>query len=113
MRCDLSNGESPCDFKVDGVKPSTSGNLRFEADQSAIRKVQAYCDECGVFNIFVKDEEGNVITSYDPKPYGEISTGKIDIEPEWNIIGVYGTQPNSGSNIFSSLGLVLFKRIDG
>ena len=60
----------------------------------------------------MKDEEGNVITSYDPKPYGEISTGKFEIEPEWSIIGVYGTQPNSGSNIFSSLGLVLLKKSD-
>ena len=53
-----------------------------------------------------------MITSYDPKPYGEIGTGKYEIEPEWSIIGVYGTQPNSGSNIFSSLGLVLIKKID-
>ena len=43
----------------------------------------------------MKDQEGKVITFYDPKEYGEIDTGKFEIEPEWNIIGVYDTMPNS------------------
>ena len=110
VRCELSNGESSGELKVDGVKPSTTGVINLPADQSGIRKVQAYNDECGVFNLFLKDETGNVIGSYDPKPYGEINTGKFEIEPEWNIIGVYGTQPNIGSSIFSSMGLILFQK---
>ena len=43
----------------------------------------------------MKDQQGKVITFYDPKSHGEIDTGKFEIEPEWNIIGVYGTMPNS------------------
>ena len=80
------------------------------SDQKSIRKVQAYSDECGVFNIFMKDEQGNVIASYDPKNYGEISTGKHEIDPMEEIVGVYGTQPNMGSNIFSSLGFIVLGR---
>ena len=82
------------------------------SDQTVIRKAQAYSDECGVFNIYMKDEQGNVVCSYDPKNYGEISTGKYDIDPLEEIIGFYGTQPNMGSNIFSSLGLIILYRRD-
>ena len=32
VRVELSNGESSGELKVDGVKPSTTGSLRFNAD---------------------------------------------------------------------------------
>ena len=110
VRCELSNGVSSGELSVDGVRTSTSGVIHVPADQTVIRKVQAYSDECGVFNIYMKDEQGNVVCSYDPKNYGEISTGKFEIDPLEEIIGVYGTQPNMGSNIFSSLGLIVLSR---
>ena len=58
----------------------------------------------------MKDSEGNVVGSYDPKKYGEINTGKHEIDQFEEIIGVYGTQPNMGSNIFSSLGLIILSK---
>ena len=39
----------------------------------------------------MKDNEGNVVGSYDPKKYGEINTGKHEIDQFEEIIGVYGT----------------------
>ena len=76
------------------------------SDASQIRKVQAYCDEQGVFNIYFKDELGNVLASYDPKGYGEINTGKYELYPYEEIIGVYGSLPSKSSPIFKSFGLI-------
>ena len=58
----------------------------------------------------MKNSEGEVISFYDPKKYGEIGSGKFDLLPEEAIIGVYGTMPASGSNIFSSFGLIALSR---
>ena len=91
VRCELSNGVSSGELSVAGVRTSTSGVIHMPADQAVIRKVQAYSDECGVFNIFMKDQEGNAVCSYDPKKYGEISSGEYEIDRMEDIIGVYGT----------------------
>ena len=110
VRCDLANGESSGEMSVPGMRSSTLGVLNIPQKQSVIRKVQAYADQQGVFNIFMKDAEGNVICSYDPKNYGEIDCGKYEIDENEEIIGVYGSQPNMGSQIFSSLGLIVMTR---
>ena len=64
----------------------------------------------GVFNVFLKDANGNVLSSYDPKGYGEVDTGKYEIKSFEEIIGVYGTHPDRNSNIFSSLSLIVMSR---
>ena len=108
----LSNGETSGELAVEGANPRTSGVIHFPSKKKddRIRKVQSYCDSEGVYNIFFKDEMGNVISKYDPKNYGEIAMIKNEIEPHHEIIGIYGTQPNMSSNIFSSLGLVAISR---
>ena len=64
----------------------------------------------GVYNIFLKNLGGEVVSSYDPKKYGEINTGKFEILSHQEIIGVYGTYPSNGSNIFSSFGLIALSK---
>ena len=52
-----------------------------------------------------------MVSEYDPKKYGVKNIGKkIEIMPHQEIIGVYGTQPNVSSTIFSSLGLVVMSK---
>ena len=81
VRCELSNGESSGELSVGGARAATSGVMNMPWKMNVIKKVQAYADEQGVFNIFMKDAEGKVICSYDPKNYGEIDCGKYTLEP--------------------------------
>ena len=110
VRCELDNGVSSGELSVEGAKGQTSGKIDFPSDHSIITKAQAYNDDMGVYNLFLKNTGGEVVSSYDPKKYGEINSGKFEILPHEEIIGVYGTYPGSGSNIFSSFGLIAMSK---
>ena len=51
-------------------------------DPKVIKSANAYSDSQGVFNLFFKDEEGTVVSDYDPKKYGDKNVqNKIEIMP--------------------------------
>ena len=85
--------------------------MELPKDPRRVKKLQAYCDEQGVFNIYLYDAAGAVVCSYDPKNYGEISTGgKYTLELHEELIGMWGIVPRKGGQNFSSLGFVVLSR---
>ena len=72
-KVDLTNGESSGEIAVPGRQAVSMRTIQFPQDLKLIRKVEAYCDEQGVYNIYFKDLHGQVVCSYDPKKYGEIA----------------------------------------
>ena len=66
VRCDLSNDSTSGDYKVDGVTGQTSGALKLPPDQSVIRLVQLMAGSEGIQAIELKDNEKNIVSSYDP-----------------------------------------------
>ena len=83
--------------------------MKMPEDQSIICKVSAYNDNNGVFNIYFKDAEDNVVCSYDPKKQGD-KGDSLTIEADDQIIGVYGTYASMSCKVFSSLGLLVLNR---
>ena len=104
----LTNGQCSDEICVDGAEGEVEGVLNMPQNHELVGKAMAYADEKGVFNLFLKDRQGETVCHYDPKKYGEIRDAVSHrIEMHEEIIGVYGTYPKRGDKIFSSFGFVL------
>ena len=111
MQVVLTNGLTSGEICVEGVKGHSSGLMKFPKNPHAIKKAQAYADEQGVFNLYLKNENGAALCKYDPENYGEIASGgKHIIELHEEIIGVYGTLPERGGKIFKTFGFLLLSK---
>ena len=105
---DLTNGCSSNEINVTGVDSKMAGSLKMPRDHTVVKQAIAYADDQGVFNIYLMDKEGNTVCHYDPKNYGKPKYGqKYTFESHEEIIGVYGSHPGAGGEIFSSFGFVL------
>ena len=99
---------------MDNTIGQTTGSLLFpKKHMKFIKTIHAYSDEQGVYNLFMKDEGGQIVSSYDPNEYGDSRTVKIDLElmSHLEIIGVYGTKPSGSGTIFSNLGFLALSRV--
>ena len=58
--------------------------------------------------MYLMDKDGKDLCHYDPKNYGKNKySDEHRIELHEEIIGVYGTQPSPGEQIFSSFGFLI------
>ena len=107
VRAVLSNGESSGDINVLGVESNIQGCLRMPDDPKQVKRAKNYADEHGVYNIYLMDKDGKDICHYDPKKYTKLLGDEHTIEEHEEIIGVYGTHPRHGDQIFSSFGFII------
>ena len=87
----LKNGQKSPVFQCPQAKVSNTGSLTNpKSAQDSIAKVQAYCDQDGVYNVFLKGDDGAELSKFDPKFYGPIDSAKHRMSVDEELIGVYG-----------------------